>query len=223
MSLSDPNSDVQIWRYMSAHEFCAFFGSKFVPFRAYMDLLNSDLAERRIPKKFVDAAMNDEYLDRTKKRTFVSCWSRATHENNLMWERYARRGSAVTTTKRKLLSVLNLTNWKEAQEYPPSFQAYDVDYVDDDEFEFYSGESRISQVLCRKRKAFASESEVRILYLDILDSVSWKRYSDQERWLLVPIRDFGWIDGVYCSAGLVDWARAMIEMLGLELRRSDAG
>jgi hypothetical protein len=132
MSLSDPNSDVQIWRYMSAHEFCALVQSQFMTFRAYTDLLNSDSAEGRIPGHLVDDAMNEETLKRSEKLTFVSCWGKATHENCLMWKSYAPRGFAITTTKFKLLKVLDhVTNWKEMQEYPPCFTAYDVDYMGD--------------------------------------------------------------------------------------------
>jgi hypothetical protein len=93
--------------------------------------------------------------------------------------------------------------------------------------QFRGSESRITQILCRKRKAFAAESELRILYLDISGSVSWERYSDRMKWLLVPIRNFDWIDGIYYDPSLAEWfvawAKAMVEPLGLKLHRSDAG
>ena len=225
MSLSSSDDDCTLWRYVSFHEFYALFESKCLPLRSFIDLVSTDSEEGKIPPTLVDKVLNEDFIKQHKEITYVTCWHKSYFEYHLMWRDYAPRGFGIKTTKFSLSDVLNLANNAETEEYPSSFVPYDVDYLEDSEFTtFRSGESPITQILSRKRKAFFAENEVGFMYLDVQDSISWKTYADCKRWLLVPIKNFEWVKSVHYDPSLAEWlvdsVMRMLEPYAIQLTTS---
>jgi len=155
-----PNNETIVWRYFDFKKFLDLIYREQL-YLCRMDLFE-DKMEGRVPLKFLrEKAPNhmlckiDEYVAKTVKEQFVSCWTMCPDESYFHWKTFSDKnyGIAIKSTVERLM--LNIQKGKR----PVCIGK--IEYVDPNDKYVFLGNTY--QFSFQKRIGFEQEQEVRIL------------------------------------------------------------
>jgi len=155
-----PNNETIVWRYLSLKKFLDLICREQL-YLCRMDLFE-DKMEGRVPLENLrekassdDLSRIDEYVEKTRKEQFVSCWTMCPDESYVHWKTFSEKdyGIAIKSTVERLM--LNFQKEKR-----PVYIGK-VEYIaPNDKYIFWGNTYQFS---FQKRKHFEQEQEVRIL------------------------------------------------------------
>jgi hypothetical protein len=232
-----PKPNTRIWRYMSLHAFLTLATDRYLMFRQFKELQNSDAREGMVPDGFWESMLDfyreqqpqadiTEFRQRSettlnKLRCFgyASCWSMSAGENALMWKAYAPQGIAVRTTVKKF------RNAKQPAGNELSIRAHKMEYADhwSDLRKcgyWHTGIPLNRLFLHTKRRAFVSERAVRFSiapafpFLMAPDGTAVPPDPNKcPPWFPVRFENLNWIEEVVAESSIPNWAVETIRKL----------
>lgn len=170
-----PSDEKTIWRYMTIAKYIDLLHRKKL-FLCRVDQFD-DPYEGEWTKGWREETQVPEELITSwfKKQYFVSCWHLAEYESVAMWKIYCSEndGVAIKTTIGKLKDSLGCDQDQQIHIGEVEYIDDHSNYVEKKRFTGYWG--GLGQV-CKKRKIFSYENEVRIIE-DDFDNKSWFSYA----------------------------------------------
>lgn len=158
-------------------------------------------------------------LDRLRCFEYASCWSMSDGENALMWRAYAPQGIAIRSTVRKFIDA------RQESVQPQRICPQRIEYADhwrDLQRRGYrhNGTPLNRLFLHTKRKAFASEREVRFRIAPVpefpLGPDGQPTSADPNRappWFPVQFENLNWIEEVVAESSIPQWCVGPIHQL----------
>ncbi len=157
------DKEVILWRYLDLAKLIALIHERklhLIRADAFKDKHEGSVTDpmfRALKKQFEGKPFNPRTLSNFRKKlkesTFINCWCMGTAESEAMWKLYCgeERGVAITTTYQDIEAALPDSKFKMA---PVRYLDYQNDGFPQDNYIY---------PFFHKRKAFAYESEVRIV------------------------------------------------------------
>lgn len=156
-----PEKETRLWKYMSLEKFLLLIMQKSLYF-CRIDLFDdkNEGLTSTIDKGFFDTVgFCESDWDNIRKGTFINCWIESPHELALMWENYGQGGVAIQTTMERISK--SMENDKVRHIYMGRVRYL----MSETESTQIAGKPlNWMMVSMTKRKYYAQEQEVRLLY-----------------------------------------------------------
>ena len=166
--LNPPKMDQRVWHYFSLSKFLGLIDKSTLYFcrhDQYDDSFEGCLSAK--DKQFFDAIHPgmQEYLTGDKVGCYYSnCWTKAEVDEYVLWNAYSslKDGVAVQTTAERLTASLGAEKEKDVYVSDVMYIDYSTDYT----FSKTGGKVNTLAPHFTKREYFASEKELRLMYVD---------------------------------------------------------
>jgi hypothetical protein len=156
-----------LWQYMSLTKFLFFIKNKKLHLHRIDDLMDKEegvlsVLDKKMNPYYDDTKEWNDYLEKDRKRSFISCWINSPQEQSLMWYAYGKDGVAIRTTACSIRCAMEIDMEHEVH-------LIAVRYIDKrEECSQIEGTSfNWLRYPTTKRKFFELENEVRLLYYDV--------------------------------------------------------
>jgi hypothetical protein len=163
--LSTPPDDKTIWRYMSVTKYIDLLHRKKLFLNRIDKYQTDDPYEGKWTKGWKDSVfpgVDNDFFNIFEKQYFVSCWRLGEYESVAMWKIYCSEidGVVIKSTIGKLKSALDIDQEQQIHIGKVQYIEDHSKYVDKEPDGGYWG--GLGEI-CKKRKFFSYEDEVRVI------------------------------------------------------------